>query len=204
MNPSQSIQCSGFPCIDVNKELYYIPDVVLDPSNIKMLMISESSPKDLADHYYATGNPLFQQTTVQAFCDAGLECSSINELTGLGVYFTTAIKCGKIDYTVKSATVKNCSYLLEKEIESFKKLRVIMLMGDFAIKSLNYISKRQTGDNVVPRGSTYKIRGKEYLYRGIRVFPSYLQAGPAFFIEKSKRRMINEDLKKGLELAEIW
>jgi len=31
-------------------------------------------------------------------------------------------------------------------------------------------------------------------------FPSYLQAGPSFFIEKSKRRMIAEDLKAALRL----
>jgi hypothetical protein len=30
------------------------------------------------------------------------------------------------------------------------------------------------------------------------VFPSYLQAGPSFFIEKSKRRMIAEDLHTAL------
>jgi hypothetical protein len=33
------------------------------------------------------------------------------------------------------------------------------------------------------------------------VLPSYLQAGPSFFIEKSKRRMIAEDIAAGLRLA---
>ncbi|GEM_PF-6307458 len=37
--------------------------------------------------------------------------------------------------------------------------------------------------------------------RGARVFPSCLQAGPAFFIEKSKRAMIAEDIAAALTVA---
>jgi len=33
--------------------------------------------------------------------------------------------------------------------------------------------------------------------------PSYLQAGPSFFIEKSKRRMIAEDVAHALSLVKI-
>ena len=54
---------------------------------------------------------------------------------------------------------------------------------------------------VIPAGSTYKIRGQQYSFRGARVFPSYLQAGPSFYIEKSKRRMIAEDIAEALALA---
>jgi hypothetical protein len=53
---------------------------------------------------------------------------------------------------------------------------------------------------VIPAGSTYKIRGPEFTFRGARALPSYLQAGPSFFIEKSKRRMIAEDIGAALEL----
>jgi hypothetical protein len=35
----------------------------------------------------------------------------------------------------------------------------------------------------------------------MRVFPSYLQAGPSFFIEKSKRRMVAEDIGVALRLV---
>ncbi len=41
----------------------------------------------------------------------------------------------------------------------------------------------------------------EVLFREARAFPSYLQAGPSFFIEKSKRRMIAEDIAAALRLA---
>jgi hypothetical protein len=44
------------------------------------------------------------------------------------------------------------------------------------------------------------LRGKEYFFRGARAFPSYLQAGPSFFIEKTKRAMIAEDIRAVLRL----
>jgi hypothetical protein len=53
----------------------------------------------------------------------------------------------------------------------------------------------------VPVGFTYKIRRDEFYFRGKRVFPSCLQAGPSFFIEKSKRRMIAEDISAALNLV---
>jgi len=69
-----------------------------------------------------------------------------------------------------------------------------MLMGDTAIKALNAVARRAGEARVIPDGSTYRISGGKYFFRGIRVFPSYLQAGPSFFIEKSKRKMIAEDI----------
>ena len=117
------------------------------------------------------------------------------------MYFTTAVKCGKTGYGIQSDTIRQCSYLLEKELALFPKVKVLMLMGDVAIKSINFIARRAGQRRVIPAGSTYKIRGQKYFFRGIRVLPSYLQAGPSFFIEKSKRRMIAEDIANGLRLA---
>ena len=77
-----------------------------------------------------------------------------------------------------------------------------MLMGDVAIKAVNCIAKQADEKRVIPIGSTYRIRGEKYTSKGIRVFPSYLQAGPSFFIEKSKRRMIAEDIAAALRLGE--
>ena len=54
---------------------------------------------------------------------------------------------------------------------------------------------------MIPAGSTYKVRAVEYTWRGARVFPSYLQAGPSFFIERSKRKVIAEDIAAALSLA---
>jgi hypothetical protein len=194
------VKCEAFPCSDVVTGNYIVPGIRLDPLRVRAVMVSEASPPDVNDYYYAEGAPLFQRTTIQAFRDAGVDAGSIGELLGMGFYFTTAVKCGKTSYGVKSGTVKECSLLLERELDAFPNLKVLLLMGDVAIKALNYISKRKTGRNVVPPGSTYKIRGSQYFYGDIRVFPSYLQAGPSFFIEQSKRRMIAEDIREAMKI----
>ena len=90
---------------------------------------------------------------------------------------------------------------MEKELALFPNSKVLLLMGDVAIKSINYIAGRAGARRVIPAGSTYKLRGPEYSFRGLRVFPSYLQAGPSFYIEKSKRRMIAEDIAAALSLV---
>ncbi|MCK9170108.1 MAG: hypothetical protein M0P01_06800 [Treponema sp.] len=56
-----------------------------------------------------------------------------------GIYLTTAIKCVKKDYLVAAKTIENCSHMLEKEIDLFKNVHVVLLMGDFVIKAINSI-----------------------------------------------------------------
>jgi len=202
MQVSQFIGCEGFPCADVRHECYIIPGIDVKPDEISIVMISEAAPANPDDYYYAEGNSLFQQTTVQAFNDAGAVVSSIQDILNLGVYLTTAVKCGKTGYGMKTSTIKECSLILEKELALFPDVKVFMLMGDVAIKAVNDIARRAGEGRVIPAGSTYKIRGQEYLFRGRRAFPSYLQAGPSFFIEKSKRRMIAEDIATALSFVE--
>ena len=201
MRVDDHIKCSEFPCEDVRHECYVIPGIDVTPEDVSIILISEAAPADLGDYYYADGNPLFQQTTVQAFRDAGAEVSSIQDILGLGVYLTTAVKCGKTGYGIKAGTVKACSLILEEEIGLFPKVQVFLLMGDVAIKGINYIAKRVGENRAIPAGSTYKIRSGEYSFRGRRAFPSYVQAGPSFFIEKSKRKMIAEDIAAAMELV---
>ena len=201
MQVSECVRCKEFPCTDVDKECYIIPDIDVQPERVEIAMISEATPKDPGDYYYAEGDPLFQRTTLQAFNDAGLSSKSIQDLLDMGVYFTTAVKCGKTGYGIKAATIRECSRILEEELSLFQNIKVYMLMGDVAIKSLNYIAKRTHGQRVIPPGSTYKIRGNQYFYQDKRVFPSYLQAGPSYFIERSKRRMISEDIAEALKLV---
>ena len=198
MIASKYIECKKFPCGDVNHKCFMVPDVNLNPDKIRIMMISEAAPQDLGDYFYAKGDPLYQRTTVQAFKDAGADVSSVKGILRLGVYLTTAVKCGKTGYGIKAGTIKECSLLLEQELALFPNLKAFMLMGDVAIKSVNYIAKRAGNERVIPAGSTYKIRGKEYFFRGKRAFPSYVQAGQSFFIEESKRRMIAEDIAAAL------
>jgi hypothetical protein len=197
---NECIGCDGFPCEDVRHENYIVPSVDVDPESISILLISEAVPPDLSDYYYADGDPLFRQTTVQAFIDAGADASSIEDILRLGVYLTTAVKCGKTGYGIKAATIKECSLILEEELTLFPGIEAFLLMGDVAIKAINYIAKRAGEDRVIPAGSTYKIRGGEFYFRGKRAYPSYTQAGPSFFIEKSKRRMIAEDIAAAMTL----
>lgn len=193
--------CVDFPCDGVDHASYLMPSITLDPAKVSIVLISEAAPADAADYYYAGGDALFVQTTVQAFQDAGADVASIADILDLGVYLTTAVKCGKVGYTIKAGPIKTCSHILARELAQFPNVEAYLLMGDVAIRALNYIAKRQGRDRVIPSGSTYKIRGAEYYYGGARAFPSYLQAGPSFFIEKSKRMMIAEDIAKALSLS---
>ena len=200
MKINDCVGCKDFPCLGVNHEGYQIPNIDLDPQLVKIIMISEAAPENPADYYYAHGEPLFQQTTLLAFQDAGSAVSSFQDILDLGVYLTSALKCAKIGYGIKAGTIKECSFILEKELAQFPNVQVFLLMGDVAIKAVNYISGRSGQGRVIPAGSTYKLRGNKYTFHGRRAFPSYLQAGPSFFIEKSKRRAIAEDIRAALNL----
>jgi len=199
---SECVGCVDFPCGDVRHEAFSVPEVELDAERIRVVLISEAAPADPTDHYYAAGDPLFQRTTLLAFQDARMEASSTADLLARGIYLTTAVKCGKTGYGLQSATVETCSRLLEAELALFPNARVYLLMGDVAIKALNAIARRNGEKRVIPAGPTYKIRGGEFFFRGKRVFPSYLQAGRTFFIEKSKRRMIAEDIAAALRVIQ--
>jgi uracil-DNA glycosylase len=198
---NQLISCKTFPCLDVDHAAYQVPAIDLQPERVSIVLISEAAPANPEDYYYASGDPLFQQTTVQAFQDAGVQVGSIQELLNLGVYLTTAVKCAKTAYAIQTGTVKECSLILEQELKLFPQVQVFLLMGDVAIKAVNEIARRSGQGRAIPAGSTYKIRGGEFYFQGKRALPSYLQAGPSFFIEKSKRKMIAEDIATALKLA---
>ena len=201
MRTSQCIACTAFPCTDVKRECYVLPNGEIDATAIRLILISEAAPEKASDYYYAGGDSLFEQTTLQAFRDAGADVSSIQDITNLGVYLTSAVKCSKTRYGIMPSTIDQCSHLLEQELALFPNVQAYLLMGDVAIKAINSIAKRAGEPRVIAAGSTYKIRDQAFYFRGKRAFPSYLQAGPSFFIEKSKRRMIAEDLATALRLA---
>jgi len=200
MKINDEVQCSEFPCSDVRTEGYLVPQIDIDPEEVTIIMISEVNPPDPQDHFYAAGTPFYLETTLQAFNDCGANVSSIEDILSLGVYITTAVKCAKTDYSISSDTIANCAGLLGKELSLFSNVRVIMLMGDVAIKAMNQIAQKRSGKRIIPKGSTYKIRKTPYYYGNIRVFPSYILTGKSFLIEKSKRRMIAEDIAEALSL----
>lgn len=203
MRISDFVSCVDFPCVEARQESYLVPDLEVNPKTIKIVLISETAATSLADNYYFSCEAMYARTTLQAFMAAGVSVSSVQDLLRMGIYLTTAVKCGKNEYAVSTSTIVHCSSLLEREIGLFTNVKAYLLMGDVAIKAMNSIARHQGEPKVIPAGSTYKIRGGEFSYRGARVFPSYLQAGPSFGIEKSKVRMIAEDIGAALRVAEI-
>jgi uracil-DNA glycosylase len=195
-----NVKCINFLCTDIDKKSYVVPFIEVEPKLIKIFMITEAPPNDKADYFYEKGNPFYLQTIVQAFNDADVKVSNMQDILNKGVYITTAIKCGKKDYAISLETLKNCTMLLEKEVSLFPNVKVFLLMGDVAIKAMNSIWKKQTDKKVIPAGSTYKIRKEKYYYDGKRVFPSYTPTGKNYLIEKAKRIMIAEDIKEALRL----
>jgi uracil-DNA glycosylase len=194
---SDSTICK-YDCPDVNLERIF-PGLYPDADKIRIAMISEAPPSDPSDYFYRGTKSSFFQTTRAVFSDAGVVIKSYKDIGELGVYLTTAIKCSKKEYLVSSATIKRCSEILESELNRFINLKVIMCMGDFAIKAINYIYKKNFGSVPIRPGSTYKIRKEVHIMNGIRFFPSYTQTGDSFNIEKSKRKMIAEDIMNALE-----
>lgn len=179
-----------------------MPSKDIDTEKFKAVMISEAPPANSEDYFYANGDPFYLRTTLQAFNDAEVSVKSLQDILDLGFYLTTAVKCSKTQYGISAATIKNCSFILKEEISLFPNLEIFMLMGDVAIKAFNYITKRESNKNIIPTGSTYKIRKNQFYYQDKRVFPSYLQTGQNYLIEKSKRKMIAEDISQAMKIVQ--
>ncbi len=126
MKSSEYIECKDFPCSDINKRGYLVPAVDIQPEKIKTVMISEAPPEDRKDYFYEAEESFYLKTTLQAFNDAGVSVSSMQEILDLGFYLTTAVKCAKIQYGVSAVTIKNCSFMLEKELALFPNLEVYL------------------------------------------------------------------------------
>lgn len=188
-------------CADIRPDFRRNPVAHPAPDSVSVILISEAVSATPEDDYDGGPAALFARTTVLAFQDAGARVASLDDVVGLGVYLTSAVKCPKLGYGLKPATIDACSRLLEQELAPFKRAKAILLMGDVAIRALNSIARRAGEPRVIPAISTYKLRDQAFFFRGMRVFPSYLQAGPSFFIEKSKRRMIAEDIAAALRLT---
>lgn len=175
---------------------------MLDHEKVRMILISEALPEDMDDYFFSKSKSLFVVNTIEAFNVAGVPVKSIDDILMRGVYLTVAVKEPRRGLTVPPDTIEKYSHQLEKEIGQFPHVKAILLMGDTAIKAMNLISKRTMGKRAIPPGSTYRIRGEKYSYNGIRIFPSYLQTGKNFLIEKSKRTMVAEDIRSAFALIE--
>ena len=116
------IKCSDFPCTDIDAVCYLVPYKEINLQDTQIIMINEAPPTNKDDYFYVEGNPFYLQTTIQAFNDAGVNISTMQEILDLGIYITTAIKCGKTQYAISTNTVKNCSKILEGEVNLFSNI----------------------------------------------------------------------------------
>jgi uracil-DNA glycosylase len=192
------VKCT-YNCADTLMQKY-IQKQVIEPEKIKVILISEALPYDKDQYFDSPGVPQYILNTNVIFNKLGYKYNNYQDYLNHGIYLTTALKCSKKGYLVTSETILNCSFILEKEIEPFVNTKAILLMGDFAIKSINYIWKRKYNQKIIPTGSTYKIRNGTYTSKNIHFFPSYTQTGDSFGLEKTKVVMIEEDIKRALEI----
>lgn len=188
---------------DVDLDRTWEAPVPAVPSAVRVVLVSECAAPRGEDDYGASAGSQFDATTLEAFAGAGLPCADVGELASRGVHLTVAVRHPKTGSTISAATVRDHTPVLAAELAQFPSAAAYLLMGDVAIAALNHIARAETGRRAVPAGSTYRIRGSTYTLGTVRLYPSYLQAGPAWRIEASKRQMITEDISAALTLAGI-
>lgn len=178
-------------------------NVDIQPEKIRAVMINEVVPGDSEQDFYGGGRTAYLETTIPLFQKAGACADTINDIIDLGVYITNAVKVPKSEYAISREQIEKSLPFLEKELSLFPDLKVIMLMGDVAKKAFNLISKKTSGKNTIPALSTYKMRSREFYYKGIRIMPSYIMTGQNILIEKSKFQMASEDIANMLEIIRL-
>lgn len=193
----------GAPDVDVDVSRTWTPPVPADPGSVRIVLISECAAPDPRDDYGGSPRSLFDETTLEAFAAAGLPVSSVAELAAHGIHLTVAVRHPKLGSGIGAATVRAHAPVLAAELAPLTSAAVYLLMGDVAIAAVNQIARERSGRRAIPAGATYRIRGGVFALDGIRLLPSYLQAGPAWRIEASKRAMVAEDIASALALAGI-
>lgn len=180
--------------IDINYKDMFFNDVEVIPEKIYAIMINEVVPEKEKDDFYNNLNSQYLLDTILLFKKAGINVNSINEILNLGIYITNAVKIPKKESIIQKSYIEKSIPYLEKELSLFPNIKVIMLMGDVAKKSFNIIAKNNTGKNIIPSISTYKLRKSQIYYNNIRLIPSYIMTGKNILIEKSKFEMASEDI----------
>ena len=184
-------------------EFLRLNDVNIEPEKIQAIMINEIVPIDSDNDFYGKPDSAYMSTTIPLFRKAGIEVNNIQDILNLGIYITNAVKTPKSEYAVSKDSIEESLPYLEKELELFTNLKVVILMGDVAKKAFNLISKKATGKNAVPGISTYKLRNTEIFHKGWLILPSYIMTGQNLLIEKSKFQMASEDIALMYKLINI-
>lgn len=195
MNIKQTLEAQLGPCGHLQ-----LNDVDVQPESIRAILINEVVPADPAQDFYGASGEAYLSTTIPLFQKAGLSVESIGDILRLGVYITNAVKTPKTAYAVEPASMDESLPWLEAELALFPNVKVVLLMGDVAKRLFNRIAKKRTKKNVIPSGSTYKIRAEQFYLGDVRIMPSYIITGGNLLIEKSKVAMITQDLAAMAEI----
>ncbi len=195
------IRCIDFPCRDVRHAGHTGPDLPVRRDNIRVIMISAAPPTPAASSDPSYRQPIARSETIQAFRSAGFAVDSLDDIRTLGVYVTTAVKCPKVGFGLKQETVEACSHLLEAEIDMFPNVKSILLMGNTAIRAINAVAQRKLGAPVIPTGSAYKVKGHEYAFGDVSLFPSYPESGRNLSVEGNRQDVIAVDIRNAIEVA---
>lgn len=177
-------------------------EFLFNNEEIYLCMIAEAMPENKTDYFYSSSDSLCVLNTLSAFQQAGFPAHSIAGITRLGVYLTVAVKEPRPGTSMPRELIEKHNPALEQELTQFPNLKVILLMGDVAITAFNLIARRRTGKRCIPAGSTYKIRDQQFFFEDLRVFPSYLQTGQNFLIEKAKQHMVADDIRRAFAWLE--
>jgi len=184
-------------------ETMQFPDCEIDPSKIKVIMVNEVVPKNPNDWFYSeTDDPENKRNALGLFGGAGVPVKSMCEILDMGIYVTSALKTPKVISTADPEVIKAQLPLLEAELAMFPNVRLIMLMGDVAIKMVNMIAKAKTKKNACQSGAPGRHRhwnNEEFYWGEIRIFPSYIMTGKNLLIEPFKRDMIIKDIVRMME-----
>ncbi len=177
-----------------------LPDCELDPKSIKAVMINEVVPQNPDDWFYsAADDPENRRNALALFAGADVPVKSIYDIMDMGIYITAALKTPKTSSAAAPEAIKAQLPLLEAELALFPNLKLIMLMGDVAIKMVNMIAKAQTKKSACKPGAEGRRRhwnGEEYYWGDIRIFPSYIMTGKNLLIEPFKRDTIIKDIRR--------
>jgi len=163
-------------------------------------MINEIVPQDPAQDFYGADGQQYLSTTIPLFQKAGVPVKTIEDILEMGIYITNAVKMPKESTVVEKSSMEESLPWLEKELELFPRVQVVMLMGDVAKKMYNQIARKTLKRNVIPSGATYKLRSTPFFFENIRVMPSYIMTGGNILIEKSKASMVAEDIAKMVQI----
>jgi len=183
------------------------PDCEIEPAKIKVIIINEVVPKNPEDWFYSeTSDPENRRNVLGLFESADVPVKSMRDILDLDIYVTAALKTPKESSTADPEVIKAQLPLLEAELALFPNIRLIMLMGDVAIKMVNLIAKAKTKKNACQAGAAGRRRhweNNEFYWGDIRIFPSYIMTGKNLLIEPFKRDTIAEDIRRMMEFIQV-